>query len=228
MPFPTFKKADEVPEAFRSEYEEKNGEWVPKVVPADDGAELKETLKKLRKELDEAGDARKALERKLAAAEHGGSDKDKDKVAAALKKFDEDAAALKADYDKKLTERDTELRKLKLDDQVKAAFLKAGGRPERADKALNDTIARFDLADGRIVVKNAKGEATTQTVDDYFAKTYREEMKEFYTGTKGTGGNAPGGAGPNTATAQKWDGDAVLKDPLGALQAANAEAAGAK
>jgi seryl-tRNA synthetase len=233
MPWPTFKTKDEIPEPFRGEYEERDGAWHPKGAGGDGGSgasKLEETLAKVREERKEAErrareaeESRAALERQLAAASSG---EEKDRVTKALKKFDDDLAAAKAEHKKELDAARAELRTLKLDDKVKAAFLAAGGRPERAEKALRDTKERFDLADdGRIVVKDAKGEVSTATVEDFFGKTYRAEMAEFYTGTKATGGGANGGAGATparTANAGAWDGDAVLKDPMGALNAANA------
>lgn len=220
---------DAVPEALRSAaIETKDGKFAADEPAADDATELKETLKKLRKELDEAGDARKALERKLAAAEHGGDGKEKDKVTKALEKFDADLAAAKADFEKKLAVRDGELRTLKLDEKAKAAFLKAGGRPERADAALRLKKDALDIDGDRIVIKNEKGETTTTTIDDFWSKSFKVEMPEYFIGTKATGGGANGGAGAHTGGGTKWDGDAVIKDPLGALQAANAESAGAK
>ena len=222
MPFPTFDKKDDIPKGFESEYEEKDGKFVPKVP---DVATLERTLEKVRAERKEeekarkqAEDARADLERKLAAASSGD---EKDKVTKALAKFDSDLAAAKAKHEQELAAARAELRTLKLDDKVKAAFLKAGGRPERADKALADTKIRFDLADdGRIIVKDAKGEATTATVEDFFGKTYRAEMAEFYTGTKASGGGASGGAGGSVVTGG-ISADDVIRNPLAALKAAN-------
>lgn len=228
MSFPTFDKKDDIPKGFESEYEERDGKWHPKA--ADDTTALKGALDKEResrkaeaKRAKDAEDARADLERKLAAA---GTGEEKDKVTKALAKFDADLAAAKAAHEAEVATLKGELRTIRLDDKVKAAFLKAGGRPERADKALNDTKALFDLADdGRIIVKDAKGEATTATVEDFFGKTYKAEMAEFYTGTKASGGGAAGGVGSSTATGGKISGDDLLANPLKVLQAANSEAA---
>jgi hypothetical protein len=224
---PTFDTKDAIPKGFEDLYEEKDGKWHPK--SADDGG-LKTALQKERERADAAeklsrrvSEERADLERKLTAASSGD---EKEKVSKALAKFDADAIAMRADYDAKLAAAHGELRTLKLDDKVKAAFLAAGGRPERADKALRDTKDRFDLADdGRIIVKDDKGEASTATVVDFFGKTYRGEMAEFYTGTKASGGGSKGGtSGTGTASTSNtaWSGDDVLANPLGALVAANA------
>jgi hypothetical protein len=227
MAFPTFKTKDEIPKGFEGEYEERDGAWHPK---APDTSKLEETLAKVRDERKAEEKARKAaeadradLERKLAAA---GSGEEKDKVTKALAKFDADLAVEKGKFQKQLDAATAELRTLKLDDKIKAAFLKAGGRSERADKALNDTKGRLDLADdGRIVVKDGKGEITTATVADFFGKTYRAEMAEFYTGTKATGGGASGGAGAHVVQTGKMTPDEIVANPLRALQEANATAA---
>lgn len=230
MPFPTFKKKEDIPKGFEGEYEEKDGEWV---VKAADSSKVEGTLEKVRgekkeaeKALKEAEKERDDLKRKLAVAETGD---EKDKVKAALAKFDEDAKKLKDDYDKKLEAVNVELRKVKLDDQAKAAFLKAGGRPEKADAALKLKKDLLDLADDRIVVKNAKGEPTTTTVEDFWGKEFKTEMPEFFTGTKATGGGAKGGAGstPGSGKGQEGDADLVLKNPRALLDRANEEAAAA-
>lgn len=232
MPRPIFDTKDAIPKGFEDEYEEREGKWHPK---AEDGGlktaleEERRARKAAEKLATKAADERADLERKLSAASASGDDKEKDRVAKALAKFDTDLADAKAEHKKELDAARAELRTLKLDEKVKDAFIKAGGRPERADKALRDTHDRFDLADdGRILVKDAKGDVTSTTVEDFFGKTYRGEMAEFYTGTKATGGGATGGASARTSTSKAgvWSGD-VIADPMGALRAANANDAAA-
>ncbi len=230
MAWPTFKKHADIPEGFRDEYEEKDGEWVPKLPEADDGAELKTTLEKERKARKDAEKERKAaeearadLERKLAAATGGGDEKEKAKLEKALAKFDADLAAAKAAHQAELDKVNGELRKLKLTDKVTEQFLKAGGRPERAEQMRRLTDGRLDLEGDRIVVKDAKGEVTSQSVEDFFAKTYKTEVPEFYSGTRAAGGGAGGGAGGKGAgTGGKMSPDEIIANPLRALQEANA------
>ena len=187
---------------------------------------LKRTLDTIKQEKkDEEKARRKAeedradLERKLAAA---GSGDEKDKVAKALAKFDADLVAAKAAHQAELDKVTAELRGLKLTDQVKARFLALGGRPERADKMIRDTEGRLDLEGDRIVVKDAKGAVTSQTVDDFFAKTYRTEVPEFYDGTKAAGGGGGGGGGHLPAGgAGRMSADEILANPLAGLQQAN-------
>lgn len=230
MPRPVYDKKDDVPKGFEDEYEEREGKWHPK---AADNAELKAALadeRRLREAAEKltakAANDRADLERRLAAASAGGDDKDRALIAKALAKFDSDLVEVKAAAAAEVAASKAELRTLKLDDKVKAAFLAAGGRSERADKALRDTKERFDLADdGRIVVKDATGAPTTTTVEDFFGKAYRAEMAEFYTGTKAAGGAAKGGANLGSIPAKgARDSDEVITNPMGVLKRANAEA----
>ncbi|HXG73015.1 MAG TPA: hypothetical protein VNJ04_20670, partial [Gemmatimonadaceae bacterium] len=218
MPLPTFKTKDEIPTGFESEYEEVEGEWKPKE------SKLESTLERLKQEKKDERDSRKKLEDELAdlrrksqAMETG---EEKDKVKKLLEKFDSDLKAAKEPLEKQLAEAQGRLRTLQLDDQAKAAFIKAGGRPEKADAALKLKKESLDLAEDRIVVKNDKGEPTTATIDDFWGKSFKSEMPEFFQGTKATGGGAGGGAGLKSAgsgTSRKWDAEAVIANPLGAL-----------
>jgi hypothetical protein len=84
-------------------------------------------------------------------------------------------------------------------------------------------------ADGkRIVIKDDEGNVTSTTIEDFWGKKVRADLPDFYVGTKasGGGGKNEGNNGAPVKTDGKWDGDAVIKDPLAALAAANAEAAG--
>lgn len=221
MPFPTFDKQADIPKGFEGEYEERDGKWVAKLP---DVAKLEETLGKVRGEKKdaeklarEAADRAADLQRKLDAKEATGAETDK-KVSDMLAKWEKDKdAAVKAVQDK-LDEANGKLRSVNLDDKAKAAFLKAGGRPERADAALKLKRDILDLADERIVIKNEKGEVTTATVEDLWGKDFRKEMPDFYTGTKATGGNAPGG-GTNGSTGAA-DAD-LLAHPERLIEAAN-------
>lgn len=226
--FPTFKSKDEIPKGFESAYEEKDGQWVAKLP---DTSKLETTLATVRgekKEFEKAARdaAEKAadLQRQLDAKNAAGVDTDK-KTADMLAQWNKDKdAAVKAVQDQ-LAQANAELRTVKLDDQLKAAFLAAGGRPERAAKALHDTKHHFDLVDGQIVKKNEKGDVTTEKASDFYTKTYRAEVPEFYTGTKANGGGAGGGAGPKPATGDPSLAERVLANPLATLREANEAAA---
>lgn len=227
MALPTYKTKAEIPAGFEELYEERDGAWHPK--PSPDVGTLERTLAKVREEKKDEERARKAaeetrgaLERQLAAATTG---EDKERVTKALAKFDTDLAAKKAEFDAELAKKDATIRQFKLTDRARDAFLKAGGRPERAEKMATDTAARLDLDGDRIVVKNDKGEVTTQSVEDFFGKSYRAEMPEFYRGTQGAGGGAQGGG--HTLPSAMADREKLLSTPGGGralIEAANAEA----
>jgi hypothetical protein len=224
MSFPVFDKAGDVPKGFEAAYEEREGKWHAKIP---DTAKIEETLTKTRSERKEFEKAAKDasekaadLQRQLDAKSATGADTDK-KVSEMLTKWEQDKnAAVKAVKDQ-LDAAAGELRTLKLDDKIKAAALAAGVLPTKVDAVLKLTKDSFDLADDRIVVKDAKGEVTTKTVADFFAKDYRAQMPELYQGTKATGGGASGGASKTTTTSDGSAGDRVIANPLQMLKEAN-------
>jgi hypothetical protein len=224
MSFPVFDKAGDVPKGFEGAYEEREGKWHAKIP---DTAKIEETLTKTRAERKEFEQAAKAasekaadLQRQLDAKSATGADTDK-KVSEMLAKWEQDKnAAVKAVKDQ-LDAAAGELRTLKLDDKIKAAALAAGVLPTKVDAVLKLTKDSFDLADDRIVVKDAKGEVTTKTVADFFAKDYRAQMPELYQGTKATGGGASGGASKTTTASDGSAGDRVIANPLQMLKEAN-------
>jgi hypothetical protein len=224
MSFPVFDKAGDVPKGFEAAYEEREGKWHAKIP---DTAKIEETLTKTRSERKEFEKAAKDasekaadLQRQLDAKSATGADTDK-KVSEMLAKWEQDKnAAVKAVKDQ-LDAAAGELRTLKLDDKIKAAALAAGVLPTKVDAVLKLTKDSFDLADDRIVVKDAKGEVTTKTVADFFAKDYRAQMPELYQGTKATGGGASGGASKTTTTSDGSAGDRVIANPLQMLKEAN-------
>lgn len=225
MPWPTFKSQAEIPEAFRSEYEEKEGAWHPKLP---DTSKLDETLTKVRGEKKDAEKAAKAaedraqeLQRQLDAKSASGVDTDK-KVSEMLEKWEKDKNAAVQKVQEQLDAANGKLRQVTLYDKAKEAFIKAGGRPEKADAALKLKQDALDLADDRMVVKNAKGEVTTESVADFWGKTFRTEMPEFFTGTKASGGGATGGASTVPATGAGNAAERVIANPLAMLQEANA------
>lgn len=229
MSFPTFKKKDEIPKGFESVYEEQDGEWVVKLPEHKDSetlvkvrGEKKEVEKALRLANEKAAD----LQRQLDAKEASGKDTDQ-KVSEMLAKWEKDKdAAVKAVQDQ-LDATSAKLRKLQLTDVAKAEFLKAGGRPEKADAALKLKQELLDLAEERPVVKDEKGEIRSVSLADFWGKEFKKEMPEFFAGTKATGGNANGGSSMHPSATDPGAADAILKNPLAALQQANEKAAAA-
>lgn len=229
MDFPTFDKKDDVPKAFESVYAEKDGRWV---VTLPDTSKVEDTLSAVRTEKREAEkrlrlaeEARADLQRKLDAKEAATGETDK-KTSDMLAKWEKDKNDAVRIVQDELERTAGELRKVKLYDKAKDEFIKAGGRPEKADAALKLKQDSLDLAEDRMVVVNDKGEVTTESVADFWGKSFKKEMPEFFTGTKATGGGAGGGMG--TGQAQKSDlsaAERVLKDPLAMLNEANEQAA---
>lgn len=225
MPVQTFKSRDEIPEDARDgALELKDGSFA---VVVDDA---KDTILKIRQERDAAKKALRTAEERAEAAERerdaakaSSGDVDK-KVAELLTKWEKDTEAKVAAV---ATERDglaAQLRQLTLVDKARDTFLKAGGRPEKADAALKLVGERLDLIDGKPVVKDATGEVTTTTLDDLFGKEFRKEMPEFFAGTKAAGSGASGTQKAGGATGSGIDVEALLRDPGVAFRAA-AEAA---
>ena len=218
MPLPVFDKQADVPEAFRSEYEERDGKWHPKAdnsTAEELAAEKRKRAalldeKKEEKRLREAAEAeRDALKRAKDAADKGITEeqlqKIKDDEAKARKPIEDENATLKA-----------ENRKLKLTDRVKVMALAAGVMPDRIEKAMKDLEGRVDLAQGgdTIVVKNTKGEVTTESIEDFLGKTYKAEASFFYGGTGSSGSGAEGSNGGSGSGSY---------DPVAAGKAAAAE-----
>lgn len=225
MPLQTFKTRDEIPEDAREgALELKDGSFA---IVTDDA---KDTILKIRQERDafkkqarEAADRAEQAERERDAAKASTGDVDK-KVAELLTKWEKDTEAKVAAV---AQERDTlrdQLRQVTLVDKARETFVKAGGRPEKADAALKLVRDRLDLIDGKPVVKDAAGEVTTTTLDDLFGKEFRKEMPEFFAGTKAAGSGVGGTQKVGGTTGNGLDVDALLKDPGMAFRLA-AEAA---
>lgn len=223
MPFPTYKKKADIPAGAEDVYEEKDGEFVPKLP---DVSTLESTLAKVRAEKKDADKAVKdattkaeATQRELEALKTQVGDPET-RTRDLLKKFDEDLAKARAEKQAELDKVTSELRTLRLDDKAKEAFVKAGGRPERADAALRLVRDRLDLSDDRIVVKDEKGEVTTTSVNDFFGKDFIKTMPELFKGTQAGGGGAAG-VNNNGGAASSLTAEQIAENPGLAFAAAN-------
>jgi uncharacterized protein YdaU (DUF1376 family) len=213
MTWPKFKTQDEVPEAFRSFYHEKGGEWVAKELEDDrptqaDVDALKEAARKER-ELTTAAEKRakeldaklKEAERKAKAAE-AGVDLDSPEV----KKWRDDAykeirSELQTEIDglkKSAEDAGGKARALLLDSRVKATALKVGGvRPSVIDDWWALNADHFELDDkDEPAVKDGKG----KDVAAYISTDLKKARPYLYEGTKADGGGADGGARPSRGT----------------------------
>ncbi len=223
MPFKTFASLDEIDEALRGEAVElKDGTFAL----AEDGG-AKDTIAKIRRERDDFKRQVRETEERLAerqreveALKASSGDVDK-KTAELLAKWQKDTETLVGAERVKAEKLEAELRQVKLIDKAKETFVKLGGRPEKAEAAIKLNRDRLDLIDGVPVIKDAQGEVTTQTLDDFFGKAFKAEMPEFFVGTQAAGGGAGGTIVPG-AKGGRLDGDAILKDPSLAFRAAAA------
>jgi hypothetical protein len=205
MPLPVFDTQDAIPEAFRSEYELKDGKYHPKAQAADPALgdagkaalEKERTARKAEKERADAAEReRDDLKRAAEAAAKGISatelQKIKDDEAKARKPLEDENAKLKA-----------ENRKLQHQDKVSALALKAGILEKRLPKAMLELMIRTDLADDNktIVVKDAAGNVTSESIEDFLSKTYKTEAAFYYNGADagGSGADADLGGGGGSA-----------------------------
>ncbi|HEY4303012.1 MAG TPA: hypothetical protein VGM82_00990 [Gemmatimonadaceae bacterium] len=237
MPFLSFKTKDEIPKGFEDVYEEKEGEWHP-LLP--DAAKSQETLAKVRAERDtfkrSAAQLRDQIDAAGGDAVVGELQRKIDSLTAANEQYDTQSKKLleNVESDKiaaitKATgaltlERDQlqgQLSKVLIDDRIRSEFLKAGGRGERTELALQLARRDFDLVDGEVVHKNEKGEVTTTKIGDYFANAFKTLAPEFYTGTKASGGGATGGSGTKPAPVDPALFERLLQNPLGVLRETN-------
>lgn len=200
MPLPVFDTQDAVPEAFREEYEERAGKWHPKVpdvtklTSALNGERERATeQERLRKAAEKERDDLKRAEKAKAA---GISDEE-------LQKLRDDEAKARKPLEDKIAAQDKRIRQLTLTDRVKALALTAGVMPDRIKQAMKILDERTDLTDADgIVVKDEDGKVTTETIEDFLAKTFKKESPWFYAGAgaSGSGASGSGGSGGGNGT----------------------------
>jgi hypothetical protein len=217
MPFPTFDTADAVPEAFRDQYEEHEGKWVPK----DDGAHTALVEERTKREAAEklvtkTAKELKAFQTKQQAADQGLTDAQLTALRESIK------ADLEAEYTPKLADRDTlagENRALKLDREIKTLMADAGVRAEKIEQTWKLYGDEFDLTtDGKPMVKATPGTEVKKFITD----TLKARVPEFFAGTQAAGGGAAGQQNHTVTASNTID---PLKNPSAALQHARATGA---
>lgn len=228
MKLPVFDKQADIPKGFEGLFEEKDGKWQAKASETDTLEATLTTLrgekKDLEKKLKVASDGQADLQRKLDIAEKAGGDVDKVKREL-LEKWQADTdKAVKAVQDQ-LEAANGKLETYEVDNNLSAAFVGAGGRPEKSAAALQLNKRHFKLVDGKLVKLNDKGEVTTEKVEDHFKTGFKKEMPEFYQGTKATGGGAGGGTGGSPLTTDAAEIDRMIANPARLIERANAEGA---
>src|SRR5665811_744766 len=161
MPFQIFDKIEDIPEAQRDVYEEKDGKWHAKVP---DVTNLTSAIEKERTGRETEEKARKKAEKDLAdlrrkatAAESNISEEQLEK----LRKEDDDK---RKPIQEELDKTKAELTKVKKTDRVQRLFLDSGGMPDRVEDAMLSLDRRTGLTeDGNtITVLDKDGKLTTE------------------------------------------------------------------
>lgn len=194
MPLKLYDTKDAVPEAQReAAIETKDGKFA---VSDDDpalGEAGKRALEQEREARRKADDARKAAERERDELKRTAEAKAAGISEAELTKIREAEAAARKPIEEERDRVLAENRKLKLTDRVQALALKNGVMQDRIKQAMKILDERTDLTDaGGIVVKDEDGKVTTETIDDFLAKTFKKEAPWFYRGTGASGSGASG------------------------------------
>ena len=181
MPFPTFKSQEEIPEAFRGEYEERDGVWHPKEV--EKGATRKQIEQREAKALKEAREAAERvqeLEQELAAKTAGVSPEELQKL----------RAKLEEEYKGKLTERDAKIHELTFGAQLNALLAEANVIDVEDGRAVLGP--RFVLSEsGTLVPKDDKSIPAKK----FLESTLRTEKPHLFRGSQANGGGASGSKG---------------------------------
>jgi len=209
MPLPIYETADAVPVEFRELYHEIEGKWQPNL-PDVTGAMT--ALATERQKAKDALKAQRVAEEKLADAERTQAAKDAQVPEEVLRGIREAEAAKTTAAERERDEAKAENRRLKLTDRVRTLALKHGVMADRIDDAMVLLDTRTDLGDeGGLVVKDAKGVATAESVDVFLGRTFKEEKPWLYAGSDSSGsgstqskpGAQPGASRANhTKTAQ--------------------------
>jgi len=229
MKFPTFQSEDEIPEAFREVYEQQDdGTWaVPDPDPSgDDGGvdvdKLQDALAAERKRADAAERATQKASAELAQLKTGQKAADEGITQEKLESIRADVREeLEREYGPKIESADEALaenRRLKLDNRVKNLAAKHGVRGERLDAWWRQHQHRFDLGDdGEPIVKDHPGKKVTH----FITHDLKDEIPEFYEGSKGDGGGAPGAGGAGTGGGSALSFEDIVKNPARGIEEAN-------
>ncbi len=217
------EKLDAVPEALRAAYVERDGKFhLDADLPDTEGLEatvaeerrLRDAAEKLmRKAVQEADRLKNAKK----ASDAGLTEDQLRQLRADVRaEVEAEFAPVQADAEKAKAENRT----LLLDNVMQQELLAAGFLPTRIKQVWQLHGGEFDLTDDRKPMVKGKPGIEPKKHVEALKKLYPEWVQ----GTRAGGGGAAGGASKMPAGGTKWDGDAVLKDPMGALRAANAEA----
>jgi len=237
MEWPVFNTLDEVPEAFRGFYVEKDGKFAVDL-PDPDGLAEKGRLA-IQKERDTATAAevaRKAAEKALADAKLALQQKAANATDEELKKLKELALAdARAEMAEMLAAKDTEIaslsplkgenRDLKLDSKVKRMMLDSGVLPDRVNDlyALRMLEKDFDLTeDGKPKLVKHPG----MPIDQYVKGPLKKQYPYHFKGSQGAGGGTGGAYTPDGKAVGGTTAEDVQNNPVAAITAARQAQAG--
>lgn len=164
-------------------------------------AKVRDELKDARAQLHTATEGAADLQRKLDANDLTGKATD-EKITTMLTKWEADKVAavdaVRREFETKLGDATNRLTVFELDNVLTAQFTAAGGNAKKIRDTL--VLAKHDgwtVIDGKPVLKDADGTVQTATPMDYFTKTFKDRLPDFYDGSKASGGGAPANSGPS-------------------------------
>ncbi len=198
MPLKTFDSKDAVPAELRDKaIETRDSKWIVEE-PVDLAALRAEGQRALDAERTRAENEekeRKKLAKELADLKRDQAAAGKGVSAEELERLRKEDADARRPLEERVAALEKENRTLKLDDKVRQIALDKGIMKDRIKKAMKDLEGRFELtSDGTgIVVKDADGKATTESVESFFEKTYKAESPFFYQADTGSGSGAGSG-----------------------------------
>ncbi len=110
-------------------------------------------------------------------AKQGEWDKLKERLAATHKK---ELETTKKDLGGKLGEANSKLHRLVVRDRARSAALNAGVRQDVIDDVLSLTSASLDLREDEVVILDSSGEISTETLEDFYGKSFKEKRPIYY------------------------------------------------
>lgn len=204
MPLPIFATEAEIPDAFRPEYEERDGQWHPRIVgELELERQKRTTLLDEKKEADrkrkEAEERAERLAREDEAKRKGITDEElqriRDAEAAARRPIEEENAQLKE-----------RIRTLLHTDKLRSAALAAGVLADRIDDAMLVLERRTTLTDdGAIAVLDAEGKVTAKALKPFLEADFKAEKPWLYEYRGGSGSGSGRSTGMSGAPAAGLD-----------------------
>jgi hypothetical protein len=218
MSLPTFEKKGDIPKGFESEYEEKDGKWVPK----DSAAEIREALASEREKREAAEAATKLTAKELkklqgdAAAHKAGVTEEQLKEMRATIRAEVEAefAPFKAQAETLAAENRT----LKLDNAIKKLAGEAGFLPTKLDDLWKLHGEEFDLTDdGKPMVKGKPAVEVAKHIE-----ALKKLRPEWVQGSRADGGNTGGSRGSAPAAGAEDVVKQLFTNPASVVAAARA------